>query len=149
MTSKHLFNFEVCSNIGFFCCNQVGSLSKHHMSRPCLSVTTKVSSSFSVAAYVTLSRQKSFFEALLMSQQAFPCCYNQCCDRRGFYCDKDFALCSSLCCNINLSVRVFFLYCFLISCRDRRSFVTIEFLPFSCFICPDRSFFVSTISSLC
>ena len=65
------------------------------MSRPRLSVTTRVSSSFSVATYVTLSQKKYFFEALFLSQQAFPCCHNQCRDRRGFCCDRDFALYSS------------------------------------------------------
>ena len=136
-------------NIGFFCCNQVDSLSKHHMSRPCLSIMTRVSSSFSVATYVALSRYKSFFEAFLLSQQAFPCCHNQCRDIRGFCRDKDFSFCSSLCCNISLSVTVFFLYCSLISCHDIRYLVATEFLPSSCFICSDRSFFVATISSLC
>ena len=109
------------------------------MLRP-LSVTTKVSSSFNVATYITLSRQKSFFKALLLSQQAFPCCNNQ-------YRDRDSTLCSSFCCNINLSVAEFFLYYSLISCRDRRYLVAIEFLSSSCFICSDRSFFVTTISS--
>ena len=41
------------------------------MSRLCLSVMTRVSSSFSVATYITLSRQRSLFEALLMSPQDF------------------------------------------------------------------------------
>ena len=133
------------------------------MSRLCLSVTARVSSSFSVATYITLSRQKillfatyitlsrrrSFFEFLLMSQQVFPCCNNQCRDRRGFCHNRDSAFCYSLCCSINLSVAVFFLYCSLISYRDRRYLVTTEFLPSSYFICSDRSFFVATISSLC
>ena len=39
--------------------------------------------SFSVATYITLSRQRSFYEALLMSQQSFSCCNNQCRDRRS------------------------------------------------------------------
>ena len=140
---------EVCRNIGFFCCNQVGSLSKHHMSRPCLSVTTRVSSSFGITTYVTLSQQKYFFEALLLSQQALPCCYNQCHNIRGFCCDRDFVLCSSLCCDINLSVIVFFPYSSLISYRERRYLVATKFLPSSYFICSDMSFFVTTIPSLC
>ena len=45
---------EVCLNIGFFYCDQVSSLSKHHMSRPCFSVATSVSSSFSVTTCITL-----------------------------------------------------------------------------------------------
>ena len=117
------------------------------MSQPYLSVTTRVSSSFNVATYITLPRHKSFFEVLLLSQQAFPCCNNQYRDRRGFCRDRDFAFCSSFCCNINLSVVVVFLYCSLISCRDRRYLVTTEFLPSYCFICSDRSFFVAIISS--
>ena len=68
------------------------SLNKHHMSRPRLSVMTGVSSSFGVATYFTLSRHKSFFEDLLLSQQAFPCCHNQCRGRRGFCCRQRFCL---------------------------------------------------------
>ena len=64
---KTSLQLEVCHNVEFFCCDQVSSLSKHHMSRPCFSVTTRVSSYFSVATYTTLSRQKSFFEVLLLS----------------------------------------------------------------------------------
>ena len=64
---------EICRNIGLFCCHHVSSLSKHHLSQPCLSVATRVSS-FSVVTYITLSRQRYLFEALLISQQAFSCC---------------------------------------------------------------------------
>ena len=48
---------EVCCNIGFVYYDQASSLSKHYMLRPCLSVATNVSSSFSIATYITLSRQ--------------------------------------------------------------------------------------------
>ena len=47
---------EVCCNIGFFFCKQVSSLRKHHMSQPCLFVATSVSSSFSIATNIFLSR---------------------------------------------------------------------------------------------
>ena len=83
-----------------------------------------------------------------MSQQAFPCFHNQCRDIRGFCHDIDSALCSSLCCNINLNVVVFFPYCSLTSCCDKISLVTTEFLPSSCLLCRNRSFFVDTGASL-
>ena len=63
-------------------------------------------SSFYVATYITLSLQRPFFEALLLSQHAFPCCNLQ--------------------------------------CRDRKSLFAKEVMLSICFICHDRSFFVST-----
>ena len=51
---RNISSSEVCRNIGFFYCDQVSSLSKHHMSRPCLSITTIISSSFDIAIYITL-----------------------------------------------------------------------------------------------
>ena len=90
--------------------NQISLQRRHHLSRPCLSIVTRVSSSFSVATYITLSRQSYFFEALILSQQAFPCYNNHCHDIRGFCRDRDFVLCSSLCCNINSFVATFFLF---------------------------------------
>ena len=125
-------------------CDQVSSLIKHHMSRPCLSIMIRVSSSFSVATYIALSRPRSFFKALLMSQQAFPCFHNQCRDIRGFCHNIDYALFSSLCCNINLYVTVFFLYCSLTSCCDKISLIATEFLPSSCLLCRDNFFLVLT-----
>ena len=92
------------------CRNQISLLSRHHLSWPCLSIVTRVSSSFGVATYITLSRQRYFFKALILSQQAFPCYNNHCRDIRGFCRDKDFVLCSSLCCNINSFVATFFLF---------------------------------------
>ena len=53
-TSLHL---KVCCNIGYFYCDQVSSPSKRHMSRPCLSIATRVFSSFIFTTYITLSRQ--------------------------------------------------------------------------------------------
>ena len=38
------------------CHNQISLLSRHHLSRPCLSIVTRVSSSFGVTTYITLSR---------------------------------------------------------------------------------------------
>ena len=61
---------EVCRNIGFFYCDKVSSLSKHHMSRPCLSIATSVSSSFSIATYITLSRQILLLSVL---RHTLPC----------------------------------------------------------------------------
>ena len=98
------------SRPSLLCRNQISSQSRHHLSRPCLSIVNRVSSSFSVTTYITLSKQRYFFEALILSQQPFPCCNNHCHNIRGFYRDRDFVLCSSLCCNINSYVTTFFLF---------------------------------------
>ena len=74
---KTPLQLEVCRNIEFLCCNQVSSSIKHHLSRP-----------------------KLLLQHLFMSQQAFPCCRNQCRDRRGFYRHRESAFNLALCCNI-------------------------------------------------
>ena len=123
-TLKPLFSFEVCRNIELFCCNQVSSLSQHHLSQLCFSVRTK-NLVFQCRDIHYLVKIELF---LTVSQQAFPSCNNQCR-------------------NINCSVAIFFLYCSLISCRDIRYLVTTEFLLSSCFQCHDKSFYVATGSS--
>ena len=40
-TIETSLQLEVCRNIGLFCCNQVNSLSQHHLSRLCFSVKTR------------------------------------------------------------------------------------------------------------
>ena len=92
--ASHVATLFICHNQSFFYLRR----DIHHL----VAIDT---SSFNVVTYITLSRQRSFSEALLLSQQAFfLCCNNQCHDRRS------------------LVATEFLLYaCFI--CRDKSFFV--------------------------
>ena len=88
---------------------------------------------FSVATHITLwqqiyiisvSRQRSFSEALLLSQQDFPCCNLQCRDKKSLVLTEVLLSACFICCDMSFFVST-----------DTLSFVVIELLCQYLYLC--------------